>query len=60
MLGKNVNEDGGYFDATYGKLIGPCGELDIMEHGIFTDKKIILSAIHTFFYGNSKQRGIQA
>jgi hypothetical protein len=30
-----------------GKLIGPCGELDIMEHGIFTDKKIILSAIHT-------------
>lgn len=33
MLGKNVNEDGGYYDATYGTTNWPaCGEIDIMEH----------------------------
>lgn len=50
MLGKNVNEDGGYFDATYGNTNWPaCGEIDIMEHGIFPSENInfIQSAIHT-------------
>jgi len=50
MLGKNVNEDGGYFDALYGTTNWPaCGEIDTMEHGIFPSENInfIQSAIHT-------------
>lgn len=50
MLGKNVNEDGGYFDALYGTTNWPaCGEIDIMEHGIFPSENInfVQSAIHT-------------
>jgi beta-glucanase (GH16 family) len=65
LLGKNINEDGGYFDATYGNKNWPaCGELDIMEHGIFTDKpkNYIGSAIHTTSSsGNTVNKGgIQA
>lgn len=50
MLGKNVNEDGGYFDATYGVSNWPaCGEIDIMEHGITRSHpaNYIQSAMHT-------------
>jgi beta-glucanase (GH16 family) len=50
MLGKNVNEDGGYFDADYGTTNWPaCGEIDIMEHGITRSQPInyIQSALHT-------------
>ena len=33
LLGKNVNEDGGFFDAQFGTTNWPaCGEIDIMEH----------------------------
>jgi beta-glucanase (GH16 family) len=65
LLGKNVNEDGGYFDAAYGNKNWPaCGELDIMEHGIFSDKpkNFIGSAIHTSSSsGNTVNKGgIQA
>jgi beta-glucanase (GH16 family) len=50
MLGKNINEDGGYFDGTYGTSNWPaCGEIDIMEHGITRSQpaNYIQSAMHT-------------
>lgn len=50
MLGKNINEDGGYFDATFGTTNWPaCGEIDILEHGITPSQPInyIQSALHT-------------
>jgi beta-glucanase (GH16 family) len=61
MLGKNVNEDGGFFDATYGTTNWPaCGEIDIMEHGIFPSENInfIQSALHTTSSsGNTVNKG---
>ena len=61
MLGKNVNEDGGYFDAAYGTSNWPaCGEIDIMEHGITRSKPInyIQSAMHTpSSYGSTTNVG---
>ena len=61
MLGKNINEDGGYFDAAYGTTNWPaCGEIDIMEHGIFPSENInfIQSAIHTpSSNGNTVNKG---
>lgn len=50
MLGKNINEDGAFFDANFGTTNWPaCGEIDIMEHGITPSQPInyIQSAIHT-------------
>ncbi|CAM3401456.1 GH16 domain-containing protein [Flavobacterium longum] len=61
MLGRNVNEDGGYFDATYGNTPWPaCGEIDIMEHGIFPSQPIdyVQSTLHTpSSNGNSVNHG---
>jgi beta-glucanase (GH16 family) len=61
MLGKNVNEDGGYFDAVYGNTGWPaCGEIDIMEHGIFPSQSInyVQSTLHTpSSNGNSINNG---
>ncbi|MBX9807350.1 MAG: family 16 glycosylhydrolase [Flavobacteriaceae bacterium] len=61
MLGKNVNENGGYFDALYGTTNWPaCGETDIMEHGIFSSRSInyIQSTMHTpSSHGNSVNNG---
>jgi beta-glucanase (GH16 family) len=57
MLGKNITEPGGYFEATSGTTPWPaCGEIDIMEHGITPSKPagFIQSAIHTpSSYGNT-------
>jgi beta-glucanase (GH16 family) len=50
LLGKNINEAGGYFDSNFGTTNWPgCGEIDIMEHGIFPSKPqdFIQSALHT-------------
>jgi len=50
MLGKNINEDGGFFDAQYGTAPWPaCGEIDILEHGITRSQpdNYIQSALHT-------------
>ena len=50
LLGKNINEDGGFFDAQYGTTSWPaCGEIDILEHGITRSKpdNYIQSAMHT-------------
>ncbi|MFM9826535.1 family 16 glycosylhydrolase [Flavobacterium sp.] len=50
MLGKNVNEDGGFFDSQFGNTSWPaCGEIDILEHGITRSKpdNYIQSAMHT-------------
>lgn len=50
MLGKNVNEDGAFFDSNFGTTSWPaCGEIDIMEHGITSSQPVnyIQSAIHT-------------
>ncbi len=62
MLGKNINENGGYWDTQFGTTPWPaCGELDIMEHGIFPGQSIdyINSAIHTTCChgGNPNQGG---
>jgi beta-glucanase (GH16 family) len=50
LLGKNINEDGGFFDAQFGTTGWPaCGEIDIMEHGITQSQPAgyVQSAIHT-------------
>jgi beta-glucanase (GH16 family) len=65
LLGKNINEDGGFFDSNFGTTSWPaCGEIDIMEHGIFPGQPInyIGAAIHTpSSSGNTINKGgIQA
>jgi beta-glucanase (GH16 family) len=65
LLGKNINEDGGYFNSNFGTTSWPaCGEIDIMEHGIFPEQPInyIGAAIHTpSSSGNTVNKGgIQA
>ncbi len=61
LLGKNVNEDGGFFDANFGTVDWPaCGEIDIMEHGITPSQPInyIQSALHTpSSFGNTTNIG---
>jgi beta-glucanase (GH16 family) len=61
MLGKNVNENGGFFDAQFGTTNWPaCGEIDIMEHGITPSQPVnyIQSAIHTpSSFGNTMNIG---
>lgn len=50
MLGKNINEEGAFFASEFGTTGWPaCGEVDIMEHGIFPGEDIdyIASALHT-------------
>ena len=49
-LGKNINEDGAYWDSQYGTTSWPaCGEIDMVEHGIFPNQDInyIKSSLHT-------------
>lgn len=61
LLGKNINEDGGFFDAQYGTTGWPaCGEIDILEHGITRSKpdNYIQSAMHTpSSFGNTVDIG---
>lgn len=61
MLGKNVNEDGGFFDTNFGTSSWPaCGEIDIMEHGITPSRPInyVQSALHTpSSFGNTVNHG---
>lgn len=61
LHGKNVNEDGAYFDAQYGNTNWPaCGEIDILEHGITRLKpdNYIQSALHTpSSFGNTVNIG---
>lgn len=46
-LGKNINEQGGFWDSQYGTVNWPaCGEIDIMEHGIHGLNEVS-AAIHT-------------
>ncbi len=50
LLGKNVNEAGAFFQPTHGTMNWPaCGEIDVMEHGIYPSHPInhIGAAIHT-------------
>ncbi|GGD29446.1 hypothetical protein GCM10011343_19510 [Flavobacterium orientale] len=61
MLGKNVNEIGGFFNAEFGTTNWPaCGEIDIMEHGITPSQPagFIQSALHTpSSFGNTVNHG---
>jgi beta-glucanase (GH16 family) len=61
LLGKNVNENGGYWNADFGNTSWPaCGEIDIMEKGIFENApdNFIQSAIHTpSSSGNTVNKG---
>lgn len=56
-LGKNINEDGGFWDSSFGTTGWPaCGEIDIMEHGLGTVNHTS-SALHTpcqDCFGNTK------
>jgi beta-glucanase (GH16 family) len=46
-LGKNINEDGGFWDASHGTTNWPlCGEIDIMEHGLGALNHVS-AALHT-------------
>jgi beta-glucanase (GH16 family) len=46
-LGKNINEDGGYWDKEFGRVAWPApGEIDIMEHGLGAVNETS-SALHT-------------
>jgi beta-glucanase (GH16 family) len=46
-LGKNINENGGYWDDIFGMTNWPaCGEIDIMEHW-GSNQNFIQSAMHT-------------
>jgi beta-glucanase (GH16 family) len=52
MLGKNINELGGYWQPTFGTVSWPaCGEIDIMEHW-GRNQNVISSAIHHPIEGN--------
>ena len=59
-LGKNINEDGGYWDNQYGTAGWPaCGEIDIMEHGLHPTNQVSV-AIHTpSSYGSTVNTSIQ-
>ena len=60
LLGKNINEPGGYFSSLYGTTNWPaCGEIDIMEHGIFGPQvNYVQSTLHTpSSYGSSVNHG---
>lgn len=61
LLGKNINEAGSYFASSFGTTSWPaCGEIDIMEHGIFPTKDInyVQSTLHTpSSNGNSINNG---
>lgn len=61
LVGKNINEPGGYFASTYGTVNWPgCGEIDMMEHGIFPSQNVnyIQSTLHTpSSFGNSVNNG---
>ena len=59
-LGKNINEDGGYWDNQYGTVGWPaCGKLDIMEHGLHPTNQVSV-AIHTpSSYGSTVNTSIQ-
>ena len=59
MLGKNINEDGAYWDLEgFGTTVWPaCGEIDIMEHW-GTNQDYVQSAMHTpSSYGNTDNKG---
>jgi beta-glucanase (GH16 family) len=60
MLGKNINEDGGFFDSTFGTTNWPaCGEIDIMEHWGH-NQNYVQSAMHTpSSYGGTVNLGGQ-
>lgn len=61
MLGKNINEDGAYWDNQgYGTTGWPaCGEIDIMEHW-GKDQNNVTSATHTpSSFGNTINKGAQ-
>jgi beta-glucanase (GH16 family) len=46
-LGKNINEDGGFWDNEFGSVNWPiCGEIDIMEHGL-GEINHVNAALHT-------------
>lgn len=60
-LGRNINEDGAYFDSAFGNANWPaCGEIDIMEHGIMPSQPLeyVQSALHTpSSFGNTTNIG---
>jgi beta-glucanase (GH16 family) len=60
-LGKNIDEDGAYFDSQFGTTNWPaCGEIDLMEYGITPSQPVnyIQSALHTpSSFGNTTNIG---
>ena len=60
MLGKNINEPGGYWTNSFGSVNWPeCGEIDIMEHW-GNNQNYVQSALHTpSSYGGTVNKGGQ-
>ncbi|MFY0673662.1 MAG: family 16 glycosylhydrolase [Bacteroidia bacterium] len=58
FLGKNINEDGAYFDEEFGTTNWPaCGEIDLMEHW-GTNQNFVQAAMHTpSSSGNTVNKG---
>lgn len=60
-LGKNINENGAFFDSAFGTTDWPaCGEIDVMEYGITPAQPVnyIQSALHTpSSFGNTSNIG---
>lgn len=61
LLGKNVQEPGGFYNQNFGTSAWPaCGEIDMMEYGIFGNQppNFIQSTLHTpSSSGNSVNHG---
>lgn len=58
MLGKNINEDGGFWDDEFGTTNWPaCGEIDIMEHGIYQFNEIGAALHTTCCHGGNPNKG---
>jgi len=65
MLGKNINEPGAYYASSFGTTNWPaCGEIDIMEHGIFPSQPVnyVQGTLHvpSAYGGNTNNGGIIA
>ena len=61
MLGRNINEPGGYWTSTYGSVSWPaCGEVDIIEHW-GENQDFVQSAMHTpSSFGGTVNKGGRA
>ncbi|WP_299130121.1 family 16 glycosylhydrolase [uncultured Winogradskyella sp.] len=60
-LGKNINEDGAYWDNQgFGTTSWPaCGEIDIMEHGLYATNQVSVALHSPSSFGNTVNTATQ-